>query len=133
MIGVSIENLPEAIDNEFKIYSKEVMDQIKEITKDTAKDLVTETKSRAPGPGPRRWKYRNAITYSITKDTPNDFIATWHVKAPEHRLTHLLENPHVMKNQYGVFGQYPGRRFIRESLEIVAPNYERKIGKAIES
>ena len=47
-------------------------------------------------------------------------------------LTHLLENGHVIKNQYGEFGRYNGEKHIKQVADEYAKEFIDEVENAIE-
>lgn len=114
-------------------YNESVNEQIAEITRESMKQLVKETKANAPK-GRRKGQYRKNITadYSALNRRSNRLTgakvsATWYVKAPDYRLTHLLVHGHATKNG----GRTTPNPFLQNAVDRVIPEYERKVQEAI--
>ena len=115
----------------------------------TMREMVAETKKNAPvddnnwGPGSkyaqgppkktpfpsegRNGKFKKAITWK-KEDYPLSHKATWYVKSPEYRLTHLLAHGHELF----VFGKPMNRRtdghpFVHDARDNAEENLEKNI------
>ena len=53
----------------------------------------------------------------------------WHVKAPDHRLTHLLVHGHATRNG----GRTKADPFLQNALDTVLPEYETAVKEAVQS
>lgn len=116
------------------IYNEDINEKLREITKESMKKLVKETKATAPR-GRRKGKnYKKNITanYQGLKASARglkgqDVHAIWHVKAPDYRLTHLLVYGHATKNG----GRTSANPFLQNAVNKVIPEYEQKVQEAI--
>lgn len=116
------------------IYSEGVNEKLREITRESMKQLVKETKATAPK-GRRKGKnYKKNITanYQGLKASTRglkgqDVHAIWHVKAPDYRLTHLLVYGHATKNG----GRTSANPFLHNAVNKVIPEYEQKVQEAL--
>ena len=117
------------------VYNEEVNEKLREITQESMKKLVKETKATAPR-GRRKGKYRRSITadYSGTRKSPRglkgqNVNAVWYVKAPDYRLTHLLVHGHATRDG----GRTRANPFLQNAVDKVIPEYERKVEEAIKN
>lgn len=117
------------------VYNRSVGEQIVQITRESMKQLVKDTKATAPR-GRRKGQYRKNITadYSALNRRSNGLLgtkvsATWYVKAPDYRLTHLLVHGHALKNG----GRTNPNPFLSNAVDRVEQEYERKIQEALEN
>ena len=55
--------------------------------------------------------------------------ATWYVKAPHYRLTHLLVHGHAKKDG----GRVQGDPFLQNALDEVLPEYERAVEEGLKN
>ena len=115
------------------IYGEEVNEKLRVVTTESMKQLVKETKATAPI-GRRHGEYKKKIAadYSGTKRSARGFRgqkvhATWYVKAPEYRLTHLLVNGHATKNG----GRTTPDPFLQNAVDHILPEYERKVQEVL--
>ena len=121
-----------AIENELEIYSREVQDAVIDVTETWMRTLVRKTKQTAPK-GRRNGQFRKNITADFrelrrTKGLHGRTIrATWYVKAPDYRLTHLLVHGHATKDG----GRTKANPFLQNALDHVLPGYEHELEEAI--
>ena len=129
------DNLRDEIERTLTIYSEDINEKLREVTKESMKMLVKETKATAPR-GRREGKdsYRRHITadYTGTKRSPRglkgqDVNAVWYVKAPDYRLTHLIVYGHATRDG----GRTRANPFLQNAVDKVIPEYEQKVQEAI--
>lgn len=115
------------------IYSEEINEKLREVTRESMKQLVKETKATAPR-GRRNGQYRKQITadYSGLKNSARglrgqDVNAVWYVKAPDYRLTHLLVYGHATKNG----GRTAANSFLHNARDKVVAEYEQKVQEVL--
>lgn len=116
------------------IYSARVNDKLREVTTETMKKLVKETRATAPV-GRRHGQYKKNITadYSGTRKSARglrgqNIKAVWYVKAPDYRLTHLLVKGHATKDG----DRTTPNPFLQNALDKVLPEYERAVEEAVQ-
>lgn len=106
-------------------YNAEVIVKIDAASKKAVENLVKKTKATAPVG--TRGKFRKNISSKRLAKTPNGSTHVWYVKAPEHRLTHLLVHGHAKVNG----GRTRADPFLANALAEVLPEYEKDIKEAI--
>lgn len=117
-------DLGKAIEEELTIYHKDVIERINKLSQEAAKTLVKKTKETAPK---RTGSFRKNISSKVLEKSPRGDKYVWYVKAPDHRLTHLLVHGHAKKNG----GRVKGDPFLKNALDEVIPAYERDVEEAI--
>lgn len=122
----------QAISKELQLYSESVNEGIAGQTKASMDELVKKTKASAPTG--KRGSFKKNITadYSNLKGNTKigrDLSATWYVKAPDHRLTHLLVHGHATKDG----GRTRPNPFLQDAVNSVIPDYEQKIEEVIKN
>lgn len=121
-----------AMENMLEIYSQEVQDAVIDVTETWMKTLVRKTKETAPR-GPRNGQFRKNITADYRELRRSKqlrgrtFRATWYVKAPDYRLTHLLVHGHATSDG----GRTNANPFLQNALDFVLPGYEHELEEAI--
>lgn len=125
--GIRPEELGAAIEQELTIYHKSVTERINELSKEAASKLVKLTKATAPKG--KRGSFRKNITSTQSKKSRNGDTYTWHVKAPDYRLTHLLVHGHATRDG----GRTAGDPFLANALDQVLPEYERNVEEAVKN
>lgn len=121
---ISIDQLGTAIAAELEGYSQEVKDRADQAGEKAVKKMVKLTKASAPV---ETGSFKKNITWTA-KDTGLGVKKYfWHVKAPDHRLTHLLVHGHA--NVDG--SRTAGNPFLQTALDTVLPEYEREVEEAI--
>ena len=87
-------------------YSQTVKEVKDKVFKQTAREAVQKLKDTSPrdhGDYARSWSYK----------TERDGSCVVYSKAPHYRLTHLLENGHVIRNKKGTYGRTNGIKHIK--------------------
>lgn len=125
--------LGSALEHQLELYSQNVQDGIIQVTEDSMKDLVRET--RATAPTGHRGQYRKNITADyqelrrVKALRGRTIRATWYVKAPDYRLTHLLVHGHEKRNG----GRTRANPFLQNALDHVLPEYERNMQEVLKN
>ena len=121
---ISIDQLGAAIAAELEGYGQGVKDRVDQAGEKTVKKMVKLTKASAPV---ETGSFKKKITWTA-KDTGLGVKKYfWHVKAPDHRITHLLVHGHA--NVDG--GRTAGNPFLHNAVDTVLPEYERDVEEAI--
>lgn len=124
---VGIENLGAAIGRELTIYAENVTDAVNDEGRKAMKKLVRQTKATAPVGN--RGTFKRNIAMKETQEGRNMKRYTWYVKAPDHRLTHLIVHGHATENG----GRTKANPFLQNALDQVLPEYEAAIEEAIKN
>ena len=110
-------------------FGDRVADAVNNETDKAIEELVDETKKTAPV-GKRKGVYKRAISSKKIKAVRGKTHSQlWYVKAPEHRLTHLLNFGHETRNG----GRVDGTGFLSHAVDKVTKNYIEGIEEAIEN
>lgn len=126
--------LGSALERELELYSQDVQEGIVRVTEDSMKNLVKKTKATAPT-GRRHGQFKKNITADYQELRSADTLlgrkirATWYVKAPDHRLTHLIVHGHATKDG----GRTRANPFLQNALDSVLPEYERGIEEVLKN
>lgn len=134
---VKPEQLGAMFERQITLYTEELNERLEEITAEAMESLVQKTKATAP-------KSTGSFRKNITSDVKEfrkarrkahgglhgRVIKTmWYVKAPDHRLTHLLVHGHAKTDG----GRVAGDPFLKNALDEVLPAYENAIEEAIKN
>ena len=122
---IGLEDLGAAITDELTTYHREVTDRVNETTGKTIKELVKKTKATAPKG--IRGSFKKNIASKVEDAGHGMKRGIWYVKAPDHRLTHLLVHGHATKDG----GRTAGDPFLANALDQVLPDYEKEIEEAV--
>ena len=125
MSRVRPDDLGAAIAAELSTYSKEVTDRVNDCGREAIKKLVKLTKAKAPK-GVRGSFKKNIASKEVDAGRGMK-RGIWYVKAPDHRLTHLLVHGHATRDG----GRTAGNPFLADALDQVLPEYEREIEEAV--
>ena len=119
----------QSIDKELRgmltMYASDITEAIDEAGLEMVDELVSITKKTAPRD---QGDFYKAIT-AKTERRPSGNLYIWGVKAPLHRITHLLVHGHPTVNGDRVEGD----PFLHDALDIVLPKYEEKVKEAIKN
>lgn len=116
------DQLAEILDGYDKEVREAVEKDIEKVAKDTAKKLK-QTSPKESGEYAKNWAVRN--------DRKSKTTIVYN-KAPTYRLTHLLENGHVVRNQYGTWGRVEGEKHIAPAEQEAVQDLVRKVEEDIE-
>ena len=111
-------------------YGEDVVAEMKKAVDTTTRELVKETKQTAPKKaiqGRPAGTYANHISSRQGMNTPSVYSKIWYVRAPEYRLTHLLNNGHALRQG----GYWQGTGFLTNASRAHADNFERRVKEAI--
>lgn len=125
-ITLTADKLAKAVEQELTTYHQNILDKIRSATREGVVKLVRKTRSTAP-------KDSGEFSRSIAGDFRglvkglNTVRATWYVKKPHYRLTHLLVHGHAKKGG----GRVEGNPFLEDALAEVLPEYEEAVKEAV--
>ena len=121
---VQAKDIGAALERELTIYTTQVQARVNKASADAAEQLRAVTRATAPK---KSGDYRRKI--AVTEQAVGHGVVSyiWHVKSPEHRLTHLLVHGHALPN---------GRRtkahpFLHNAWRAIQPAYEAAVKEAI--
>lgn len=126
--SITPDKLGAALEQELTIYHEEVNEKLREVTRSSMQQLVKQTKATAPV-GKRHGRYRDNITadYDGTRGKSRKVSATWYVKAPDYRLTHLIVYGHDKKDG----GRTRANPFLQNAVDQVLPEYEQAVQEVL--
>lgn len=86
-------------------YTKNVDNRMKDVIDDASKRVRDELRAKSPE-GPEGY----AKSWSVKKGKGSKGIQNTVYNKDHYRLTHLLENGHIKKNQYGEYGTWKPKK-----------------------
>lgn len=127
---VKLTDLADAISQELTLYSTEVNQRLEKAGNRAIKELERITKDTAPFNA--KAHHRHFVDCIATKKEVertgvSRFI--WYVKAPCHRLTHLLVHGHATRDG----GRTKADPFLQNALDRVLPEYENAVKEAVKN
>lgn len=118
-------DLGAALANELTLYAQDVEKAVDAAGERAMQKLVRITKATAPKG--KRGQFRRKITWTAQRGRLGTRTFVWHVKAPDHRLVHLVVHGHATKDG----GRTKGNSFLQDALDQVLPEYEREVEEAV--
>lgn len=123
---ISPAKLGAAIAEQLALYHEDVIEEVNAVGEKAAKALVKKTKATAPQ---RTGDFAKAITYKAVEMPSGDKKFVWGVKAPHHRITHLVVNGHPTSKGDRV----PGDPFLENAMAEVLPEYEKDVEEVLKN
>ena len=117
-------DLGKAIEQEMTIYHEDITKKLNRLSSKAVKNLVEKTQATAPK---RTGSFRQNIASKMLEKGPRGNTYVWYVKAPDHRLTHLLVHGHAKQNG----GRVKGDPFLHNALNDVLPAFEKDVEEAV--
>lgn len=128
-VTITPDRLSEEIEKELTIYCEDVEERLRDATRKSMTDLVKKTKATAPKGKRRNFRKNIAGDFRGLKKGNRNIKATWYVKAPDYRLTHLLVHGHETKDG----GRTRADPFLENALNEVLPEYEKAVEDAVKN
>lgn len=119
------DQLGEALGEMLSTYNDDVAIKVNDAGRKAGKQLVKLTKATAPVGFRGAFKKGIALKEEDAGHRMKRFI--WHVKPPNHRLTHLLVKGHATKNG----GRTKADPFLANALAEVLPEFEKDVEEAV--
>ena len=132
-LRINVNELAEAIGTTLKTYSSDVTDAIKVQTKNSMSDLVKQTKANAPRSKNGKKQYYKSITSKKTDESEFDVEYTWYVKAPNYRLSHLLEKGHKTRRIRNGKEYTRAFHFISNATNDVEKDFVKKVEEILKN
>lgn len=120
-------DLGKAIEKELTIYSRDVTESLDEAANTAIKKLTNLTRKTAPVG--HRGKFKRSISWMQDHKSARGSSYIWYVRAPAHRLTHLLVHGHATKDG----DRTKGDPFLANALDEVLPEYEQRVEEAVKN
>lgn len=131
--SIKLEDLVKEINSSFNEYSEEVIEAVDAATWETANKAKNQVIKNIDSAGINSRKYKKAISARTFKEgrigTQTGLVF---VKAPHYRLTHLLENGHVIKNANGSYGRTKARPHWEPAQKKLETDYPNAVRDKIE-
>ncbi len=127
-ITITSDKLAKAVEQELTTYHEEVLESLRDVTRESMAELIRKTRAAAPK---RSGEFRKNIAgdFRGLARGLNSVSAKWYVKAPHYRLTHLLVHGHAKKNG----GRVDGDPFLQNALAEVLPKYEEAVKEVLKN
>jgi hypothetical protein len=125
--SVKVTGLGDAITQELTMYHQDVTEQVDKISEASIKQLTKLT--RATAPVGARGDYRKSIASKLLVKRKTGSTYVWYVKAPNHRLTHLLAHGHATKDG----GRTKADPFLQNAVDQVLPEYEAAVERTLKN
>ena len=127
--NIKPDELGAALEKELTIYGEEINEGLRQVTETSMKKLVKLTKASAPVG--KRGKFKKNITadYKGTRGKSRKVSATWYVRAPDYRLTHLIVHGHDKKGG----GRTRANPFLENAVNQVLPEYEQAVQEVLKN
>lgn len=113
----------------FEQYGRQASEAVEKAAKKTGRDTVKELKQTSPK---RYGDYAKSWT-TKTKKSNGRLVSVTVYNKEHYRLTHLLENGHVIKNGSGTYGRVNGRKHIQPAEQNGIKEFEEQARAELEA
>ena len=128
--SIKPEQLGEAIAKDLETYRTSTIERINKAGQRAIKELERITKDTAPFNARAYHRhYADLIATKAEEQRTGNRLFIWFVKAPGHRLTHLLVHGHETRDG----GRTKGDPFLQNALDRVLPEYEEAVEEAVKN
>lgn len=117
-------DLGAALQRELTVFHRDVVEKVDNASETAVKKLVKLTKASAPV---RSGSFKKNIASKLLEKRLNGSEYIWYVKAPDHRVTHLIVHGHATRTG----GRTRSNPFLQNALDTVLPEYEKAIEEAV--
>lgn len=124
MSNITIDQLSDAIQARLDTFETSVREGVKKAVDESMDEMVKETKNTAQK---RTGNYKKKIGATVGEDTLMKYSKVWHVKAPDYRLAHLLNNGHALRNS----GRYAGNQHVTDAANHAVESFQHKLEEVI--
>lgn len=126
--GMEVGDLGKVTHSILTVYSKELQDRVDKIGHASMAKIVQLTRDTAPFDAQAYHRhFVDQITMKAVRRRASGTTYVWYVKAPCHRLTHLLVHGHETKDG----GRTRPDPFLQNAMDKVLPEYVAAIERAI--
>ncbi len=129
MAAVGIQDLSFEISKELSLYSAEITEKIKRVTKVKAKKLLDKTKKTAPVGKRKKEKFKASIKCKVLNESANSISYLWYVGGKNYRITHLITNGHAKRGG----GRTKSNDFLKNAVQEVLPEFEKEVEEIIKN
>lgn len=126
-ITVKVADLDVALRQTLTLFHEDTNAAIAKASQDAVKKLAKRTKATAPKGA--RGDFKKNISSKLLKKNRNGSTYVWYVKAPDHRLTHLLVKGHATRDG----GRTRADPFLENAMAETLPEYENAIKEALQN
>lgn len=128
-ITITSDKLADAIERELTIYHEDILEKLRVVTRKSMTKLVRKTAETAPLGKRLGGNFAASISgdFRGLKRGNRHVSAMWYVKAPNHRLTHLIVKGHATKDG----NRTDANPFLSNALDEVLPEYENEIKEVL--
>lgn len=118
----------ESVSLQMKELLDDYVEEVQKVTDEAIKDVAAESVEKLRNTSPKGASGRYARGWTVKKD--GKFVRVVYNKT-DWQLTHLLENGHVIKNQFGTYGRAPAIKHIAPVEEWAASELPLKISRGL--
>lgn len=126
-VTVKVADLDAVLRQTLTLYHEDTNATIDKASADAVKKLAKRTKATAPKGA--RGDFKKNISSKLLKKNRNGSTYVWYVKAPDHRLTHLLVKGHATRDG----GRTRADPFLENAMAETLPEYENAIKEALQN
>lgn len=135
-ITISTEEFAEALELQLGQYNESVIKGMKKAAAQAVKDCDKAIKDSITFHQSPAGRYVKSFMTKKTEEGPTTIEYTWYVKAPEYRLTHLLEFGHrtrIKTAHYGGTAETRAFPHIKHGEKVGTESFEKYLAEVLEN